>query len=100
MSPDHSKAPFGAINTWAAGVTVPTVDEELILRAWDWYLALLKKDAKLVMGTYVLMEFMQKVTSLSPCASLLTIAGCVSISRISQLGLCLAAHAKSAQPST
>jgi hypothetical protein len=49
------------VNTWAAGVTVPTVDEDLILRAWDWYLALLKKDYRLVMGTYVLMEVMQKV---------------------------------------
>ncbi|KAJ9601879.1 hypothetical protein H2200_013628 [Cladophialophora chaetospira] len=57
---DQSKAPFGKINTWAAGVTVPAVNEELILRAWDWYLALLKKDSKLVMGTYVLMEVMQK----------------------------------------
>jgi hypothetical protein len=63
---DQSKAPFGAVNTWAAGVTVPAVEEELILRAWDWYLALLKKDPKLVMGTYVLMEVMQKVTNLSP----------------------------------
>ncbi|KIW96534.1 uncharacterized protein Z519_01925, partial [Cladophialophora bantiana CBS 173.52] len=53
---DASRAPFGKINTWAAGVTVPVVDEDLILRAWDWYLALLKKDPKLVMGTYVLME--------------------------------------------
>ncbi len=58
---DASEAPFGKLNTWAAGVTVPAVDESLILRAWDWYLSLLKKDSKLVMGTYVLMEVMQKV---------------------------------------
>jgi len=57
---DGSKAPFGNLNTWGAGVTVPAVDEDLILRAWNWYLALLKKDPKLVMGTYVLMEVMQK----------------------------------------
>ncbi|KIW30683.1 uncharacterized protein PV07_06403 [Cladophialophora immunda] len=57
---DASKAPFGKINTWAAGVTVPTVDESLIIQAWNWYLALLEKDPRLVMGTYVLMEVMQK----------------------------------------
>ncbi|EXJ64789.1 hypothetical protein A1O7_01127 [Cladophialophora yegresii CBS 114405] len=57
---DQSKAPFGKLNTWAAGVTVPAVDEDLILRAWHWYLHLLKKDPRLVMGTYVLMEVMQK----------------------------------------
>ena len=64
---DASEAPFGKINTWAAGVTVPAVDETLILRAWDWYLALLKKDSKLVMGTYVLMEVMQKVRTSNWC---------------------------------
>ncbi|OAG34357.1 hypothetical protein AYO21_11475 [Fonsecaea monophora] len=57
---DASKAPFGKINTWAAGVTVPSVDEGLILRAWNWYLSLLEADPRLVMGTYVLTEVMQK----------------------------------------
>lgn len=42
------------------------MDEDLILRAWNWYLDLLKKDDKLVMGTYVLMEVMQKVGQCTP----------------------------------
>ncbi|KIX00110.1 uncharacterized protein Z518_10247 [Rhinocladiella mackenziei CBS 650.93] len=57
---DALKSTMGMTNTWAAGVTVPSVDQELILRAWEWYLDLLKKDPRLVRGTYVLMEVMQK----------------------------------------
>ena len=60
---DSLKATMGKTNTWAAGVTVPSIDEGLILNAWKWYLDLLETAPGLVMGTYVLMEVMQKVWS-------------------------------------
>ncbi|KAK5050822.1 hypothetical protein LTR84_003381 [Exophiala bonariae] len=57
---DSLLAHFGASNTWQAGVTVPEVSEELITKAWDWYVGLKNQDPGLVKGTYVLLEMMQK----------------------------------------
>ena len=71
-------------NAWAAGVTVPSVDEGLILRAWEWYLELLQKVPELVMGTYVLMEIMQKAGFLELVTFMLTFSGCIPISRLSE----------------
>ncbi len=55
---------MGITNTWQCGATLFAIDEELILRTWKWYLDLLEKDPGLARSTYVLVEVMQKVSSL------------------------------------
>lgn len=59
--PDGLLVHKGTTNIWQAGVTIPTVDEKLILSAWKWYLALTAGDPEVAKGTYVLVEVMQKV---------------------------------------
>jgi hypothetical protein len=55
---------MGVTNTWQCGATLFAIDEDLILRTWKWYVDLLQKDPGLARSTYVLVEVMQKVSSL------------------------------------
>lgn len=52
---------MGVTNTWQCGATLSSIDEDLILRAWKWYLDLVHRDTDLARSTYVLIEMMQKV---------------------------------------
>ena len=45
-----------------SGITVDVMNEEIMLGAWNWFDELLKADAKLSAGTYVLIEVMQPVS--------------------------------------
>ncbi|KAL6242239.1 hypothetical protein RBB50_010787 [Rhinocladiella similis] len=57
---DSLKATMGVTNTWQCGATLSSIDEDLILRAWKWYLDLVHRDTDLARSTYVLIEMMQK----------------------------------------
>lgn len=54
---------MGEANSYFSGITVPKVDEKLMLNAWKWMDKLLEKDpaiADVPLGTVVLIEVMQK----------------------------------------
>jgi hypothetical protein len=53
---------MGLTNNWMSGITVDTMDEQILLNAWKWFDELLKADPKLSAGTYVLIEAMQLVS--------------------------------------
>lgn len=44
-----------------SGATLPTVDEQLIIRAFHWFDDMLNTDPRLSAATFVLIEVMQKV---------------------------------------
>ena len=52
---------MGNANNWSSAVTIPDVDEGVIMRAWTWFEELLKTDPRLSAGAFVLIELMQKV---------------------------------------
>lgn len=56
------KAGFGLTNNWMNAVTIPALDEQLILRTWKWFDDLIRLDPKLAAGSFVLIEVMQKVS--------------------------------------
>ena len=44
-----------------SAITIPSINEELILRTWKWYDELLQEDPNQGAGAFVLIEIMQKV---------------------------------------
>lgn len=54
---------MGAANSYFSGITVPKVNEKILLNAWNWMDKLLEKDgaiAEVPLGTVVLIEIMQE----------------------------------------
>ena len=60
---DELQQAMGVANSYFSGITVPKVDERIMLNAWGWMDRLLAKDAafaEVPLGTVVLIELMQK----------------------------------------
>jgi hypothetical protein len=57
---------MGMTNSFMSAPTIPSLTEDIIIRAWDWFNALLKKDPRQSAGAFVLVEVMQPVSSLHP----------------------------------
>ena len=60
---DELQQAMGVANSYFSGITVPKVDERIILNAWSWMDKLLERDAafaEVPLGTVVLIELMQK----------------------------------------
>ena len=91
---DGLKDVMGMVNTYMSAAAIPAVDEQLILRAWNWFEELLKKDQKQSAGAFVLIEVMQPV-SLSILSSifkhLTKYAARISICKI-RIRACLAQY--------
>lgn len=51
----------GLTNQMMSAITIPSINEELILRTWKWYDELLQEDPNQGAGAFVLIEIMQKV---------------------------------------
>lgn len=58
---EHS---HGTARSWlqAALIDDDSIDEEILVRCWDWYTNVVKETPQLGLGTFVLLEIMQEVS--------------------------------------